>query len=224
MSGTPGFRISADWQRADSEMIARFNGIPTPTLADVMNRLGAMDGGIRPVWQGAVCVGSALTVWVRAGDNLMIHKALNMAKPGDVIVVNGQGDSNRALFGELMGTSARELGVVGLVFDGAVRDADGLRGLGLPVFSRGVAPSGPFKAGPGEIGRAIACGGIVCHSGDVVVADSDGVVVVPQEDVAYVLEAAKKKLAQEQARREEILHGKPQRAGIDEELSRAGVI
>lgn len=224
MSGVPGFRIDTNWQRASADRTASFEGIPSTVLADVMNRMGAVDSGIHAVWPGAACVGSALTVWVRAGDNLMIHKAINMAQPGDVIVVNGQGDLTRALFGELMGTSAKTLGVAGLIFDGVVRDAAGLRGLSLPVFARGLAASGPFKAGPGEIGRPVACGGVVCHSGDIIVADADGVAVIPQADADFILQAAQKKLAQEQKRRDEILHGKPQRGGIDEVLARAGVI
>jgi regulator of RNase E activity RraA len=154
----------------------------------------------------------------------MLHKAINMAQPGDVIVVNGQGDTGRALFGELMARSAAALKVAGLVFDGAVRDIDALADVRLPVFARASTPAGPFKNGPGEIGYPVACGGVVCMSGDIVLADADGVVVVPQADAPRVLENARAKADSETKRRREIANGTPYRAGIDEELVQKGVL
>ena len=224
MSGSPGFRIASNWNRPDPATVIAFAEVPSPNVGDAMNRLGVVDPHIQAVWPGARCVGSALPVWVRAGDNLMIHKAIDMAEPGDVIVVNGQGDLTRALFGELMAQSAAALGVGGLVFDGVVRDVASLAELRLPVFARGVSPAGPFKQGPGEIGRPVAIGGVVCAPGDLVVADADGVVIVPRQDADVVLAEAQAIQEREAKRIQEIRGGSPRRAGIDEELIRRGVI
>lgn len=224
MSGTPGFRITSEWTRPNPTTVAAFADVPSPNIGDAMNRLGVVDPRIQAVWPGARCVGSALPVWTRAGDNLVIHKAIDMAEPGDVIVVNGQGDLTRALFGELMAQSAAALGVGGLVFDGVVRDVASLAELRLPVFARGVSPAGPFKQGPGEIGRPVAIGGVVCAPGDLVVADADGLVIVPREDIDTVLAEAQAIQQREAKRLQEIRGGSPRRAGIDEELIRLGVL
>lgn len=224
MTGRVGFRICDQWERPDPALISEFRTVTSANIVDAMYRLGAMDSGIGPVWKGARVVGSAVTVWTRAGDNLMIHKALTMCKPGDVVVVNAQSDTSRALFGDLMGRSAKAIGIEGLVFDGAVRDVEVLSQLPMPVFARGVTPAGPFKNGPGEIGRPIACGGVVCHSGDIVVADDDGVVVVPRLDAKDVLQSALAIHERERNRRVEIDSGAWQRSGIDDVLTRAGVI
>jgi len=224
MSGSPGFRIESDWTRPDASTSAAFADVPSPNVGDAMNRLGVVDPEIQAVWPGAHCVGPALTVWTRAGDNLMIHKAIDMAQPGDVIVVNGQADRARALFGELMAQTAAAFGVAGLVFDGAVRDVVSLADLRLPVFARGTSPAGPYKHGPGEIGRPVAIGGVVCAPGDVVVADADGVVVVPRADANMVLARARAIHEREAKRIEEIRNGSPRRAGIDEELVRLDVL
>ena len=220
----PGFRIAASWDRGTAESSEQSSGIPTPTISDAMHRLGAMDSGIRALHSRAQCAGPALTVWTRAGDNLMIHKAINMAKPGDVLVINGQGDLTRALLGELMCSSAKELGIAGVVVDGAVRDICAIAEMSFPVFGRGAAPGGPFKNGPGEIGFPVACGGVVCSPGDLVVGDADGVVVVPKQDAVSVLDRAASIQQGEERRRREISSGQPQRSGIDEILEREGVI
>lgn len=224
MTGQPGFRIEDHWTRPAEELIAAFRDLPSPNVGDAMCRMGVVDPRIRAAWPGARCVGSALTVWTRAGDNLMIHKAIDMALPGDVVVVNGQADTTRALFGELMGHTASVLGLAGLVFDGVIRDTAALQAMGLPVFARGTSAAGPYKEGPGEIGRAVACGGVVCAPGDIVVADGDGVVIVSQRDAELVLLGARAVQAREVGRVKEIRAGHPRRLGIDEELIRRGVL
>lgn len=224
MSGSPGFRIAVGWERPSTDIIEEFRSIPAPNAGDAMNRLGIVDPQIQAVWSGAHCVGPALPVWTRAGDNLMIHKAIDMAKPGDIVVVNGQGDTARALFGELMAQTAAALGIGGMVFDGVVRDVASLAELKLPIFARGTSPAGPFKHGPGEIGRPIAVGGVVCAPGDIVIADADGVVIVPQADAQEVLEDAKAIHTKECQRIKEIRGGLPRRRGIDEELQRLGIL
>lgn len=202
-----GNRIRTDWDRTPTESIEKLRGIPTAVLGDAMGRMGAMSGQIRPLWRGAALLGTVLPVWVRTGDNLKIHHALALARPGDVLVVNGQGSLAHGLVGELMATSAAHRGVRGLVIDGAVRDIDALETLGFSVFGRGVSPAGPSKEGTGEVGYAIACGGIVCCPGDAIVGDADGVVVVPQEMVEQVGADARAVLLAEQAKREAMDRG-----------------
>ncbi len=133
-----------------------------------MSRLGAMDAGIRPVWPSPRIIGAALTVWCHSGDNLMLHKALSLAQPGDIVVMNTQGNVDNSGFGELLATSAVKFGVRGVIVDGMVRDADALQTLGLPVYARGLCPIGCNKDGAGEVGAIIACGGVAVRPGDVI--------------------------------------------------------
>ncbi|HTS65399.1 MAG TPA: hypothetical protein VMH28_25435 [Candidatus Acidoferrales bacterium] len=162
-------------------MLAAFGEASAAQVGDCMSRLGAMDAGIRPVWPGPRVIGAALTAWCHAGDNLMVHKALSLAVPGDVLVVNTQGSGNSG-FGELLATSAVKAGVRAVVVDGTVRDAEALAAMGLPVYARGLCPNGCNKDGPGEVGTIIACGGVAVRPGDVVIADRDGVTVRPEID------------------------------------------
>jgi regulator of RNase E activity RraA len=178
--------------RPAAAVVERFRRVPVSAVADAQQRLWVLDAGIGPMWAGAACVGPALTVYTRAGDNVAVHRALDLAEPGDVLVVNGQGDTNRALLGGLLAARACRAGLAGCVIDGAVRDVDELVASGLPVFARGATPAGPYKHGPAEIGYPVACGGVVCAAGDIVCGDSDGVVVVSRsraEDVADSLDA-----------------------------------
>lgn len=182
-------RIYTDARRLDGALIDRFRALPATVVGDAMDRLGVMHADIHAVTgERSRCVGSAVTVLTRAGDNLAIHAALDAAEPGDVLVVNGQAGLSQALFGGLMARRARRLEVAGLVVDGVVRDIDEIRSCGLPVWARGVAPGGPFKDGPGIVGRPVACGGVVCASGDIVVADASGVAIVPAADALAILE------------------------------------
>lgn len=189
------------------DVLARFAKLPTANVADAMDRLGALDAKIKPVWNGAAVVGTAYTVWTRGGDNKFLHEALRKAQPGDVIVVNGQGDETRALIGELMAESAKVRGIAGFVIDGAVRDAEIIGEIAVPVFARAVTPAGPYKFGPGHLGRTVAVGGVAVAPGDVVIGDSDGVVIVPRADAEQILAAAEAKFADEAARRKEIQAG-----------------
>ncbi|OAN38969.1 methyltransferase [Mycolicibacterium iranicum] len=190
-----------------TDLIARYAKLPTANVADAMDRLGAMDARIKPVWSGATLVGRAYTVWTRAGDNKVLHEALRLAAPGDVLVVNGEGDESRALLGELMGERAKVNGLAGFVVDGAIRDAEVLGEIAMPVFARAVTPAGPFKYGPGKLGTTVAVGGVAVTPGDLVLGDSDGVVIVPQAEAERVLIAAEAKFADETARRADIKAG-----------------
>jgi RraA family protein len=196
--------LKDEFDRVSPEMLRRFAQLPTANVADAMDRLGVLDSRIKGVWPSATVVGPAYTVWTRAGDNKFVHEALRRAQPGDVIVVNGQGDESRALIGELMAERAKATGIAGFVIDGAVRDAETIGAIGVPVFARAVTPAGPYKHGPGRLGQTVAVGGVAVAPGDIVVGDADGVVIVSRGEAAQVLRAAEAKRADETARRGEI--------------------
>jgi RraA family protein len=185
---SPSVLVAPRHMRPPKGVVERFRGVPACTVADAQERLWVLDGGIGPMWPGAACVGPALPVYTRAGDNLAVHHALDLAEPGDVLVVNGQGDTTRALVGELIAARAFHVGMAGIVVDGAVRDVDALAAIGMPIFARAATPAGPYKHGPAEIGYPVACGGVVFAPGDIVCGDADGVVVVPQARVPEVAE------------------------------------
>jgi regulator of RNase E activity RraA len=185
------------WERPDPDIRTRFSRIPTANIGDAMHRLGVVASGIKPVWPGAALVGAAYTVWTRPGDNLGIHEAMRRAEPGDVLVINGGGDESRALIGELMGGRAKSLGIVGFIIDGAIRDASGLAEYEMPVFARAATGAGPYKFGPYALQTPVALGGVVVNPGDVVVADADGVVIVPLAQANLVADRAEAKQADE---------------------------
>ena len=196
---------SAGTPRADATLLDRFRVLPAANVSDAMERLGVLDSRIRAAWPGAAVVGPAFTVWTRAGDNKVLHEALSQAQPGDVIVINGAGDESRALLGELIGARAKMNGIAGFVVDGAVRDVDLLMEMGMPVFARAVTPAGPYKNGPGYLGRTIAVGTVAVAPGDIVVADADGVAIVPLAEAEAVATAAELIFANETDRRASIL-------------------
>ncbi|MER6007060.1 RraA family protein [Nonomuraea sp. NPDC051941] len=187
------------------DALARLAALPTANIGDAMDRLGVLDSRIRPIWPGARVAGRAFTIWTRSGDNALIHQALDVVEPGDVIVVNGGGDESRALIGELIGQRAKNKGVAGFVIDGAVRDADGLGEMGMPVFARAVTPAGPYKNGPGHLGRTVAVGGVAVAPGDLILGDADGVVVVPLAEAERVAQAAEAVFVTEEGKRAAIL-------------------
>ncbi|MGC0386073.1 NAD(P)-binding domain-containing protein [Streptomyces sp. SAI-129] len=193
-----------DIPQVTDELLAAHQDVATANIGDAVDRLALLDSGIRPLWPGARAIGRALTVWTRAGDNKAIHEAVRIAAPGDIIVVNGEGDTSRALIGELIAERAKARGVVGMVLDGAARDVDVLAEIGFPVWARAVTPAGPYKFGPGHVNVPVAVGGLVCRPGDLVVADSDGVAVVAAEKAGSVLDAARAVEADEADRRARI--------------------
>jgi regulator of RNase E activity RraA len=219
----PGFRVHAPWRRPDEAALAAFGDASSAQAADSMLRLGAMDAGIRPIWRSPRVIGSALTVWCHAGDNLMLHKALSLATPGDIVVMNTQGSGNSG-FGELVASSAVRIGVRAVIVDGTVRDAEALEALALPVYARGICPNGCNKDGPGEVGAIIACGGVAVRPGDIILADRDGVTVVPFEDAAEVARLAREQMERERKRMAEIERGVLVRPEIDDTLRKLRVI
>lgn len=179
----PGFRVRTTVKRPDPDLVRRFGGFDTPTISDLMNRLYTMCTDIRPVTgPGLRLLGPACTVKVYPGDNLMVHKSLDVACPGDVVVVDASSSTTFAVLGDLVATKGRHRGIAGFVVDGLVRDLPGILELGnMPVYARGISPIGPLHRGPGEVNYPVSVGGIVVHAGDIVVGDLNGVVVVPQE-------------------------------------------
>lgn len=222
-TGPIGFRIVTDVERVPEELAERFRGKASPNVADAMGRFHFMDPGIVSRTGLGLC-GVAVTVSARPGDNLMVHKALEVARAGDVVVVSTNGNTTSAVFGELMGHTAVGAGLGGIVVDGAIRDVAGLTTLGFPAFSRTVTPGGCDKDGPGEINVPVSCGGTVVQPGDLVVGDEDGVVVVPRADAEAVLAAVEALEARERARIAEIQDGDLFKAEIDDTLRRRGVL
>ncbi|ATE55429.1 RraA family protein [Actinosynnema pretiosum] len=173
---------------------------PVATVSDAMERFGVADG-IRPLWRGAVLSGPAFTVWTRPGDNKGLHAAFEEIRRGEVLVVNGGGDTTRALIGELVAQKAKALEIGGIVLDGAARDVEELEALGVPVFARAVTPAGPWKTGPFRTGGTIAVGGVPVAPGDWVVGDGDGVAVVPRARIGEVVARVAELIAGEADRR-----------------------
>ena len=196
---------NAGFRRPDPAVVERLAKLPAANIGDAMDRLGVADSAIQAIWKGARLAGPAFTVWTRPGDNQGIHRALQQAQPGDVIVVAGGGDTSRALLGELIGERALNQRIAGFALDGAARDAETLGEIGMPVFARATTPAGPYKDGPSRLGTPIAFGGVPVLPGDIVVGDSDGIVVVPQAQAEQVAEAAEAVFADETSRRRAIL-------------------
>lgn len=204
MPGTSliGFRIHQSTPRPGEALLQAFRNTPTGQVCDAMDRLGALDWRIKPLSPESSLCGPALTVRTRPGDNLMVWKAVDVAQPGDVLVIATYGHTVTSTFGEFVVKAAKAKGVAGIVCDGMCRDLSGIRATGLPTFVLGASPAAPGKDGPGEIGGRVSCGGVVVEAGDIIVGDEDGVVVVPLADakaVALALDAVRQKEASMQA-------------------------
>ena len=189
-----GCRIIKDFVRPDKALVERFKDMPVANIDDNMNRIAAVDTSIEPIGKGQL-LGTAFTVCVPQGDNLMFHAAMDLAKPGDVIMIDAGGFTDRAIFGELMATYCKSRGIKGIVCDGAIRDRGGLAAMeDFPVYAKSATPNGPYKNGPGEINVPVVIGGKVVHPGDIVVGDDDGVIII---DPAIANEIADATLAVE---------------------------
>lgn len=216
--------INRNFERVPADQASEASSFQAAILADVAGRRGAANGRIHALKPGMKLAGPALTVEVRPGDNLMIHAAMQLARPGDVLVIDGKGDLNSALMGTLMFSSCRKLGIAGVVVDGAVRDSAEIDGLGFPVFCVGTCPNGPTKNVAGRIGHRISVGGVAVHSGDFVLADDDGLVVVEREELARLIPLAHAKVADEARRLESISLGSTAAPWLDKALRNAGVL
>lgn len=193
-----GCRIIKDFVRPDKALVERFKDMPVANIDDNMNRIAAVDTSIEPIGKGQL-LGTAFTVRVPQGDNLMFHAAMDLAKPGDVIMIDAGGFTDRAIFGELMATYCKSRGIKGIVCDGAIRDRGGLAAMeDFPVYAKSATPNGPYKNGPGEINVPVVIGGKVVHPGDIVVGDDDGVIIIDPaiaDEIADATLAVEKKEA-----------------------------
>jgi RraA family protein len=220
-----GFRIFSSPAAPDAALLEAFRGCATAHLADSMSHLRAACSALVPRHRSTmVLCGPALTVRAAPGDNLMAQKAIDMARPGDVIVIDVGGFTDQAVVGEIMAEYAAARGVAGFVVDGAVRDSHFLAEFHLPVYARGVTPRGPSKVGPGEINGPVSIGGMVVHPGDIVVGDSDGVVAVPMCDAREVLAAVDVLQQREVSMLEAISARKLDRRWIDAALVAGGCV
>lgn len=185
-----GCRIVTGYAIPSEDIVLKFKDLPVANIDDCMNRTAAVDQRIRPM-NKAPLLGTAFTVKVPQGDNLMFHKAMDMAKPGEAIVIDAGGMSNRAILGELMTNYCRLKGIAGIIVDGAIRDYDTISQMDFPVYARGVSPNGPYKNGPGEIGTLITFGGQIVRPGDIIKGDADGIVVIRPEDAEALVSEVK---------------------------------
>jgi RraA family protein len=216
--------IVKDFPRVSADIVAQAAQYQPAVFADVAERRGAMHGRIQALRPRMKLAGPAFTVEVRPGDNLMIHAAMSLAKPGDVLVIDGKGDQNAALMGTIMMTACKQLGLAGVVIDGAVRDSMEIDEMDYPVFSVGTNPNGPTKQVGGRIGHPISCGGVSVHAGDFIIADCDGVVVVEREKIESLLPLAAHKVDVETKRIAQIKQGNTQASWLNASLVTAGVL
>ena len=217
-----GFRILQRQHKVPAAIVEQFRALPVANVSDMMARMTAGGSRLRPFHAGGGMAGPALTVKTRPGDNLMVHKALDLAEPGDVVVVDAGGDLTNAIIGELMLAHAIQRRLGGIVINGAVRDVAAIRAHRFPVFAAGATHRGPYKDGPGEINVAIAIDGMVIAPGDLVIGDDDGVTSVPFDHVETILAATQAKHAAEIKQMADIEAGKSDRSWVDATLAKLG--
>jgi 4-hydroxy-4-methyl-2-oxoglutarate aldolase len=222
MSDNAPIRRTID--RVPASLVKAARAFQASILADVGGRRGTLGGRIQPLSKSMKVAGPAFTVEVRPGDNLMIHAALQLAQPGDVIVVDGKGDLSCALTGALMAAHAQKAGIAGFVIDGAVRDTDECARGSFPIFAAGANPNGPLKGAAGRINWPVSLAGTPVNPGDLIVGDADGVVVVPRELAAAIVGGAQAKVDAEAERMKAIGRGEVAQAWVEDGLRSVGVL
>ncbi len=217
-----GFRIHNRNRVAAASIVQAFSKLPVANVSDSMARMTAAGPSLRPMHASGGMAGVAITVRSRPGDNLMLHKAIDMAVPGDVIVVDAGGDLSNALMGELMLAYALKKGVAGFVLNCAIRDVDAFVETNLPTYAAGVTHRGPYKDGPGEINGPISLGGMVVEPGDIVIGDADGVLSIPLADAEGILKLTEAKQDAETQLLRAIAEGRNDRSWVDAALRERG--
>jgi regulator of RNase E activity RraA len=219
----PGFTIIKSIERADDALVRQFRELVPANISDVQGRQNTMDARVKPIYvpMPKLC-GPAVTVKARPGDNLVSFKAIELAQPGDVIVISGAFDMTYSLWGGVMSAMAKAKGIAGMVTDGLVRDVAQTREIGFPVFAIGLTPTGPTKEGIGQLNTPVSCGGVIVHPGDIIVGDEDGVVVVHAKEAPAVLERTHARVALEQSWFERIARGEIFLMDTDDELRARG--
>ncbi|NOW08028.1 RraA family protein [Clostridium beijerinckii] len=219
-----GNRVFLKRELPDKELVKAFSELPAANVADAMGRLCALHSDIKLMSSPTkkMC-GVALTVKARPGDNLALHKALNISEEGDVIVVSNEGDRSQSIMGEIMYKYLSDFKKIeGIVIDGPIRDIDTISQYTMPIYATGTTPGGPYKEGPGEVNVPIACGRIAVNPGDIILGDADGVIVIPKNDAAQILEKAKSIAATDAAKVQASASGTVNRQWVDDLLDKKG--
>lgn len=224
MNPGPGFRVRSTFSRPDPMLVRQFQDFATPDISDQLNRLYAVDSEIHCLTRrtSRLC-GPVCTVKIFPGDNLMVHKALDIAQPGDIIAVDGS-SSSTAVLGDLISTKAKHRGIAGFVVDGKIRDLPDVLPLDFPIFARGTTPVGPLHRGPGEINYPICLGGIVTYPGDILVADQAGIVVIRQQIALELLQRLRSFEAKNAVYVAAVQRGEFSNAWVDRVLEEGGCI
>lgn len=217
-----GFRILPIKRRVERSLVEQFRSVVTPHISDNLNRIHAIGSNLRPYHKEGKLIGTAITVKTRPGDNLLVHKAIDLAQPGDVIVVDAGGDTTNAIVGEIMMQLARKKGIAGFIIDGAIRDLAAFQNSDFPVYAKGVTHRGPYKDGPGEMNVVISVDGMLVEPGDLIVGDEDGLAVVPYDFAEEILHKVRAQEIREREILESIENGTVDRNWVDETLKQRG--
>lgn len=221
-----GNRVFLQRELPDPELVERFRKLPAANVADTMGRSCALSSQIRLISspKQPIMAGAALTVKARPGDNLMLHKALDMAGEGDIIVVSNDGDRTHSLMGEIMAVYAEHTRkVTGIVLDGPIRDIEELSQMEMFLYATGSTPGGPYKEGPGEVNVPISIGNISVNPGDIILGDRDGVIVIPLKDAASIIDEAEKYAAMDAGKVEASKNGTSKRQWVEDTLAKKNV-
>lgn len=221
----PGFRYRKNSPVPPEDLRAMFEDFEVAEISDQLNRLYAVDSALRRMsGAGHRLIGRACTVRVFPGDNLMVHKALDIAQPGDVVIIDARGSCQTAVLGDTICTKALHRGIAGYIVDGFIRDLPDVQKIGLPVFARGDTPTGPMHRGPGEINYPITCGGVVVHPNDIVIADDAGIVVIPQDSVQELYRKLREHAVDSNGYKARVIAGQFSNAWVDDILSTGGCL
>lgn len=217
-----GFEILSRKRAVSAELVEKFRKLPVANISDCMSRMVAGGARLRPMHDGTLLAGPAVTVRTRPGDNLMVHKALDLAQPGDVIVVDAGGDLTNAIIGEIMTSYAQSRGIAGIIINGAIRDVGAIRRGAFPVYAAGVTHRGPYKDGPGVINGTVALDGMTVEPGDLILGDEDGLLCIPFDQAEAIYQQAAAKHAAEEVTLAEIAAGTFDTSWIDARLGALG--